>query len=146
LVAGAKVTPHLVTSRVAAPAVGPVDGLDTPIASEHDWPGVEATLGPVPAAQSALKPAPPRPLSIRSTAYAPAARGADAVVTVTVTNPNPRPVTFRLRPETVAFDVTGPSGVSVTDPSPTVKCAGQTGERRAPIAEVYETLRSGQQA
>jgi hypothetical protein len=64
---------------------------------------------------------------------------------VTVTNHTAATEQFLFRPETLAFEVTGPSGVGVTDPSPIVRCAWP-GPPPAPIEEAYTRLTPNQSA
>ena len=71
--------------------------------------------------------------------------GWEAEIPTTVKNTSPQSVALLLRPETVAFDVTGPSGVGVTDPSPTVRCTWP-GPPPVPVAEAYAHLAAKQAA
>jgi hypothetical protein len=45
-------------------------------------------------------------------------------------------VVFLLRPETVAFDVTGPTGFGDTEPAPSTRCSW-VGSPPSPIAEAF---------
>jgi hypothetical protein len=90
-------------------------------------------------AAPAKEPVAPKPAAVSSGAFVDARRSAEVEVPVTVTNPSATPVTLLVRPETIGFDVTGPTGIGVIDPSPTVRCAWP-GPPPAPIAEAFTRL------
>jgi hypothetical protein len=143
---GAKVVPVLVATAGSADVIAAIDGVEPLVANERTWSGVEATIGegtPPPAGASGAHRS--RPLAISSTPFVDAARGQEAAIEITVTNEAAIATRFLFRTETLAFDVTGPSGVGVTDPSPTVHC-GFAGEPVTPIAEVLTTLTPKEQA
>ncbi|MGO8997264.1 MAG: hypothetical protein ACLQVI_28450 [Polyangiaceae bacterium] len=138
LAGGAKVTPHLVGSRDTA-VIEPIDEVEPKIASVTDWTGTPVTIGPAVAPGASKEATPPDALVVSTPAFADFALGWEVEVAVTVTNKSPQSVTFLLRPETLSFDVTGPSGVGVTDPSPTVHC-GWPGPPPPPISEAFTRL------
>jgi hypothetical protein len=142
LVPGAKVTPLLVAIDAAAPVVAPIDGIQPVVASLATLTGDEITLGAPPAPPPT--PAEGHGLAVTSSHFEDAERGPDAEITITVANTTPRRVTLLFRPETVALDVTGPSGVGVTDPSPTTHCS--LDRVTHPIPEVLTTLAPKQHA
>jgi hypothetical protein len=139
LVPGAKLTPKLVGSR-AMPVVVP-DQEDPPsVASAEEWSGAETTIG-TPAAHPAAE-LPAAPLSITAPQFVDLERGREIALAVTVTNHSKNPVRFLLRPETLAFDVTGPSGLGGSDPPPTARCAWP-GPPPSPIPEAFTRLAPG---
>ena len=139
LVPGAKVTPRLVGSH-SMPVVVP-DQEDPPqVASADEWDGVEATIG-TPAAHPP-SPLPNAPLSVSTAQFVDLGRGREVALGVKVTNHSKTPVRFLLRPETLAFDVTGPSGLGGSDPPPTARCAWP-GPPPAPIPEAFTRLAPG---
>ena len=137
LVAGAKVTPHLIGSR-EMDVIEPIEGIEPKVASVRDWLGTPATIGPAstPASKDTTAP---EALVVTTPAAIDFGLGWEVEVTVTVTNKSPQSTALLLRPETLAFDVTGPSGVGVTDPSPTVHCAWP-GLPPPPISEAFTRL------
>jgi hypothetical protein len=123
LVAGAKVTPHLVGTR-DVPVVRPVEQVEPAVGSVADLAGDVATIGPAATAAAPSKESPAgEGLVVTTPPFADYGVGWEAEVTVTVTNRSRETIPFLLRPETIVLDVTGPSGVGVTDPSPVVHCA-----------------------
>jgi hypothetical protein len=137
LVAGATITPHLVGSRDVAVVQG-IDEVEPKIASLHDWAGTPSVVGPAGAAP-APKDDGAGALVVTSPAFEDYGLGWESEVTVTITNRSAQSVAFLLRPETMAFDVTGPSGIGLTDPSPIVHCAWP-GPAPAPVHEAYTRL------
>lgn len=139
LVPGAKVTPRLVGSR-SLPIVVP-DQEDPPqVASADEWDGAEATIG-TPAAHPP-SPLPAAPLGVSTAHFVDLGRGREVALGVKVKNESKNPVRFLLRPETLAFDVTGPSGLGGSDPPPTARCAWP-GPPPAPIPEAFTRLAPG---
>ncbi len=144
LVPGAQVIPHLVGSR-ETPAIEPIEEVEPKVASAVDWPGAPATIGPMPPSMAPKEPGGPQPLAISTPAFADVGLGWETEIPTTVRATSSQSVALLFRPETLAFDVTGPSGVGVTDPSPTVHCTWP-GHPPAPIAEVYTHLAPKQEA
>jgi hypothetical protein len=138
LVPGASVVPRLLGSH-DVPVVAPLDDGDgtATLATLTELAGVATTIGP--ALPSTKDPSRPRQLTLGSPTFVDAERGPDAALTITARNDTPAPLSFLFRPETIALDVTGPSGIGVTDPSPTVRCAWQ-GASPAPIRELFSQL------
>jgi hypothetical protein len=145
LVPGATVTPHLVGSR-ESPAVAAIEEVEPKVASVKDWAGTAASVSaPSAAATPPRATPPPQALAMSTPAFADFALGWEAEVPTTVKDASSQSVALLFRPETVAFDVTGPTGVGVTDPSPTVRCTWP-GPAPAPIPELYTHLAPKQQA
>jgi hypothetical protein len=112
------------------------DGTAT-LATLTELTGAATTIGP--ALPSTKDTSHARPLTLGSPAFVDAERAPDAAVTITAKNDTSAPLSFLFRPETIALDVMGPSGIGVTDPSPTVRCAWQ-GASPAPIRELFSQL------
>jgi hypothetical protein len=136
LVPGASVVPRLVGSH-DVPVVAPVDDGTATLATLTELTGAATTIGP--ALPSTKDTSHARPLTLGSPAFVDAERAPDAAVTITAKNDTSAPLSFLFRPETIALDVMGPSGIGVTDPSPTVRCAWQ-GASPAPIRELFSQL------
>ena len=147
LVAGATVVAHLgwpvVVRRGSAPrlappyAATPIDGIEPAVAAAKEIVASPVEIGTPPAA---TKPeAAARPLSISTPAYLDTERAGDVSIGVTVANVSGATHSFLFRPETLAFEVTGPTGIGVTDPSPTVRCASGI-DPGTSIREVFTTL------
>jgi hypothetical protein len=143
LVAGAKVTPHMIGARELN-VVEPIEEVEPKVASVRDWSGTPTTIGPAAAGPSKDAVAADA-LAVTTNSFADFGLGWEVEVTVTVTNKSPQSTSLLFRPETLAFDVTGPSGVDVTDPSPTVHCAWP-GLPPPPISEAYTRLAPKQSA
>ena len=144
LVAGAKVEAHLVGSR-ESPAIEPIEEVEPKVASLTDLAGVPTTIAPPAPPPPPKDVGAPQPLTVKTPAFADFRRGWEAEVETTITNASRQPVALLFRPETVGFDVTGPSGVGVTDPSPTVRCTWP-GPTPPPIMETYSHLAPKQKA
>jgi hypothetical protein len=144
LVPDAKVVAHLgspAKGHLGPPyVVEPIEGLEPRVAAAKEIVSEAATIGPVPAA-SATAEAAPRPLAIHTPAYVDTDDARDLALEVDLKNQTARSVTFLLRPETLTFDVTGPSGVGVTDPSPTVRCAPH-GDPNTSVRDAFTTVRA----
>ena len=138
LVAGAKVTPYLIGSR-EMDVIEPIEEVEPKVASVRDWLGTPATIGPPSTPPASRDTTAPEALVVTTPASVDFGLGWEVEVTVTVTNKSPQSTALLLRPETLAFDVTGPSGVGVTDPSPTVHCAWP-GLPPPPISEAFTRL------
>ena len=137
LVAGATVVPRFVGSHEVA-VVTPLGEAEPAVATEHEWAGTPSSIGA--AVVSATKDGPrPRTLVVSTSAFVDVDRAPDATVTITVKNESNAPIPFLFRPETIALDVTGPSGIGVTDPSPTVHCVWR-GPPPSPILELFTRL------
>ena len=147
LVPGATVVAHLgwpvVVRRGSAPrlappyAVTPIDGLEPAVAAAKEIVASPVEIGTPPAG---TKPeAAARPLSISTPAYLDTERAGDVSIGVTVANVSAATHSFLFRPETLVFEVTGPTGIGVTDPSPTVRCASDI-DPGTSIREVFTTL------
>jgi hypothetical protein len=137
LVPDASVVPRLVGSR-DVPVVAPVDdGTTVTLATLTELTGTATTVGPSVAPTKTVSH--PRQLALASSAFVDAERAPDAAVTISAKNDSTAPLFFLFRPETIALDVTGPSGIGVTDPSPTVRCAWQ-GAPPPPIRELFTRL------
>jgi hypothetical protein len=147
LVPGATVVAHLgwpVTvrrgsaPRLAPPfAVTPIDGLEPAVAAAKEIVAGPVEIGTPPAATRAEAAA--RPLSISTPAYLDTERSGDVSIGVTIANVSAATHSFLFRPETLVFEVTGPTGIGVTDPSPTVRCASDI-DPGTSIREVFTTL------
>jgi hypothetical protein len=144
LVPGAKVVPHLIGTR-ETPAVETFEEVDPKVASAVDLAGAPATIGAAPPAAPAKEASTPQSLAVSTPAFAEVGPGWEAEVPTTVRAISDRSVALLFRPETVAFEVTGPTGVGVTDPSPTVRCQWP-GHPPAPMAEAYTHLAPKQSA
>jgi hypothetical protein len=143
---GAKVTPILIGSH-DFPAVAPVTDIDdkpATVATERTFTGDASVIG---AAPPALPPADtsPHPIAVTTPPFADFGLGWEVEVTVTVKNESQQSMVFLLRSETLAFDVTGPSGVGATDPSPTFHC-GHAETALSPIPEAYTHLAPKEEA
>jgi hypothetical protein len=125
--------------------IEPLDQVEPKVARVQDWPGIPAILGPAPSSPPSKDTPVPDGLAVTTPAFADYGLGWEAEVAVTVTNRASQAAAFLLRPETLVFDVTGPSGVGVTDPSPIVHCAWP-GSPPPPIAEAYTRLAPNQSA
>jgi hypothetical protein len=142
LVAGANVVAHLGwpvgRGRVTPPyVVNPIEGLEPAVAAAKEIVSSASSIGAP--TSTAKQPDGSRTLTVTSPAYVDIGRGADIAESVTVKNESKSSVTFLLRPETLAFDVAGPSGIGVTDPSPTVRCESDS-EPNTSIRDVFTTL------
>ncbi len=122
LVSGASVAPRLVGSRELA-VVEPIEEVEPVVATAHEWTGIASPIGAPVVATTTKDPAHARSLAITTPAFVDVARASEVAIAITAKNESNAPVVFLLRPETVALDITGPSGIGVTDPSPTVHCA-----------------------
>jgi hypothetical protein len=155
LVPGAKVVAHLVGSR-ERPAVEAIEQVEPKVANVTDLVGAPATVdspastASVSASEDAATPpgriasASVAPVALTTSAFADFDLGWEAEIEVTVTSTGAS-TALLFRPETIAFDVSGPSGLGVTDPSPTVRCAWP-GQAPPPIPEVFTHLRPKQRA
>jgi hypothetical protein len=142
LVVGANVVAHLGwpvgRGRIAPPyIVTPIEGLEPAVAAAKEIVSSAASVGSP--TSTAKEPDGSRTLAVTSPSYIDIGRGADIAEPVTVANASKSSVTFLLRPETLAFDVAGPSGIGVTDPSPTVRCESDS-EPNTSIRDVFTTL------
>jgi len=134
LVAGSSVVPRLVGARDLA-VVTPIAEVEPVVATAHEWTGTASTIGP------AIAPAPKdaahaRSLAITTPAFVDVDRAPEVALPISVKNESNASIVFLLRPETVALDITGPSGIGVTDPSPTVHCAW-SGPSPSPIRDLF---------
>jgi hypothetical protein len=126
---GAKVIAHLgfrplgakAPAKLAPPfAVSPFDGVEPAVAPLDELVAEPVTLVAAEPATPAAPPSPPKagddPFPVKLALGVPkhveASDTLDLTVTVTVTNQGSRPVTLLLRPETIGFDVIGPSGAT----------------------------------
>src|SRR5262249_4039049 len=124
LVAGASVVAHLGWApgkKLAPPyVVRPIDGLEPKVAAAKELASASAAVGP--STSTAKEPDGSRPLSVRTPQAIDVSRPIDITLPVTVVNTSASSATFLLRPTTIALDVNGPSGIGVTDPSPSIRC------------------------
>jgi hypothetical protein len=140
LAEGAKVKPILVGPAAGPPAVAPLESIEPRVATERTWAGDESTIGaPTVPPRIAEKPGGGRVVEVTASAWMSADRGSDVAIAVTVKNVSSLPVKFLFRPDTLVFDVAGPSGVGLTDPSPTRRCA-PVRSVIAPVPEALTTL------
>jgi hypothetical protein len=148
LVAGAKVTPHLVGSR-ERPAVEPIEEVEPKVASVTDLAGTAATIGAPPAPPPTAPPAeagPAAPVSVSTPAFVDVGLGWEAELETTVTAASSKSTALLFRPETVAFDVIGPSGLGAAERAPvTVRCE-LPGQPAVSIPEVFTRLGPKQRA
>ncbi len=125
--------------RITGPyAVAPIDGLEPAVAAAKEIVASPVIVGAPPALTPSAARA-PRPLALATPAFVDAERAADVSLSVTVANTSTQAQSFLFRPQTLAFDVTGPTGVGVTDPSPTVRCVSDV-EPGSNIREIFTTL------
>ncbi len=137
LVPGAAIVPRLIGSRDVA-AVAPVGEGEPVVATEHEWTGTPSQIGPaVAAVTKGAQQA--HGLTLSTSPFVDGERASDVALGITATNESNAPVIFLLRPETITLDITGPSGVGVTDPSPTVHCAW-SGPPPPPIRDLFTHL------
>jgi hypothetical protein len=134
LVAGSSVLPRLVGSR-DLPVVAPIEEVEPVVATAHEWSGLTSTIG-APVVPSAKEATRARSLAISTPAFVDVSRAPEVAIPITTKNESNASIVFLLRPETVALDITGPSGIGVTDPSPTVHCAW-SGPPPTPIRDLF---------
>jgi hypothetical protein len=126
-------------ARITGPyAVSPIEGLDPAVAAAKEIVASAVTIGTPPVATKEARTT-PRTLAVSSPAFLDYERSGDVSVPVTIANETASAKSFLLRSETIAFDVSGPTGIGVTDPSPTVRCASDMGVNTS-IREVFTTL------
>jgi len=131
-------TPARSAKKLAPPyAVRPIDGLEPQVSAAKEIASPAATIGP--SSSTAKEPDDTRPLRVTSSAAIDVARPMDIALPVTITNRGTTSATFLLRPETIALDVTGPSGIGVTDPSPSVRCEAESMPSTS-IRDAFTTL------
>lgn len=146
LTTGASVIAKLVGSR-ESPAIAPIEEVEPKVDGAREWTGAAVAIGSasVPPATVRETPTVIAPLTLGTAAFEDYGVGWEAEIPTTVKDVSRQSVALLFRPETVEFDVTGPTGVGVTDPSPTVRCKWP-GQAPAPILETYTHLGPKQQA
>lgn len=143
LAKGGKITARLGWTSAGRPerpfVVSPFEGVEPRVAAARAIAAAPFTLGaststPATTSTPSTPPAPslePR-LSVSMPDLLEADRGVEVAVTVTVKNASDRSVLLRLRPDTVAFTVTSPSGA--------VTRCGRTVALGTPVREMFDAV------